>query len=117
VRAALLAAGGELDGPTVHDGGTMVVINGPRFSTRAESRWYTAMGWEVVNMTGAPEAALAAEAGVPYAAVALVTDRDAGDPDHPDGAAPVTMENVMATVRDNVAQVRRLIELALPHLP
>ena len=117
VRAALLAAGGELEGPTVHDGGTMVVINGPRFSTRAESRWHTSMGWDVVNMTGAPEAALAAEAGVPYAAVALVTDRDAGDSDHPDGAAPVTMDDVMATVRNNVVHVRRLIELALPHLP
>jgi len=117
VRGALLAAGDELGGPTVHDGGTMVVINGPRFSTRAESRWYTTMGWDVVNMTGAPEAVLTAEAGVPYAAVALVTDRDAGDPDRPDGAAPVTMEDVMATVRHNVAHVRRLIELALPHLP
>ena len=117
VRAALLTAGAELAGPTVHDGGTMVVINGPRFSTRAESRWYSAMGWDVVNMTGAPEAALAAEAGVPYASVALVTDRDAGDPDRPDGAAPVTMDDVMATVRDNVAHVRRMIEFALPHLP
>jgi 5'-methylthioadenosine phosphorylase len=75
------------------------------------------MGWDVVNMTGAPEAALAAEAAVPYAAVALVTDRDAGEPDSPEGAAPVTMGDVMETVRHNVASVRRLIELALPHLP
>lgn len=117
VRAALLAAGDELEGPTVHDGGTMVVINGPRFSTRAESRWHASMGWDVVNMTGAPEAALAAEAGIPYASVALVTDRDAGEPDHANGAAPVTMDDVMATVRHNVVHVRRLIELALPRLP
>jgi 5'-methylthioadenosine phosphorylase len=117
LRRALVAAGRELGGPTVHDGGTMVVINGPRFSTRAESRWYTAMGWDVVNMTGAPEAALAAEAGLPYAAVALVTDRDAGDPDAAEGAPAVTMEAVMATVQRNVVAVRRLIERALPHLP
>jgi purine nucleoside phosphorylase len=65
-------------------------------------------------MTGAPEAALAAEAGVPYASVGLVTDRDAGTLD---GAAPVTMDDVMATVRENVAHVRRLIEQALPRLP
>ena len=117
MRAVLVDAGRGLDGPTVHDGGTMVVINGPRFSTRAESQWHASMGWDVVNMTGAPEAALAAEAGMPYASVALVTDRDAGDPDAADGAAAVTMEDVMATVRRNVTHVRRLIELALPHLP
>jgi 5'-methylthioadenosine phosphorylase len=75
------------------------------------------MGWDVVNMTGAPEAVLAAEAGVRYAAVALVTDFDAGDPTAPQGAAPVTMDDVLATVRRNVANVRRLIESALPHLP
>lgn len=114
LRRVLVDAGRELDGPPVHDGGTMVVINGPRFSTRAESRWHAAMGWDVVNMTGAPEAPLAAEAGVPYASVGLVTDRDAGTLD---GAAPVTMDDVMATVRENVAHVRRLIEQALPRLP
>ena len=63
---------------TVHDGGTVVVIEGPRFSTRAESRWYAAQGWQVINMTQMPEAALAAELGVPYAAIALITDYDAG---------------------------------------
>lgn len=113
VRNALLAAGHQLGGPTIHDGGTMVVINGPRFSTRAESRWYSQMGWDVVNMTGAPEAALAAEAGVAYASIALVTDRDAGDPD---GHAPVTMDAVLATVRSNVEAVRELIRLAVPQL-
>ncbi len=118
VRRVLLEAGRELgresDGPTVHDGGTMVVIDGPRFSTRAESRWYAAMGWDVVNMTGAPEAALAAEAGIPYGSVALVTDRDVGEPD---GAPAVTMEAVMAAVDRNVANVKRLITLAAPALP
>ena len=117
VRSALLVAGDELDGPMVHDGGTMVVINGPQFSTRAESRWHTSMGWDVVNMTGAPEAALAAEASVPYATVALVTDRDAGDSGRADGVAPVTMDDVMAIVRNNVVHVQQLIELALPPLP
>jgi 5'-methylthioadenosine phosphorylase len=114
IRRVLLAAGRELDGPVVHDGGTMVVIDGPRFSTRAESRWYAAMGWTVVNMTGAPEAALAAEAGVPYGSVALVTDRDVGEPD---GEPAVTMEAVMAAVDRNVANVKRLIALAVPDLP
>ena len=96
-----------------HDGGTMVVINGPRFSTRAESLWFRSMGWRVVNMTGYPEAVLAAEAGIPYATVALVTDRDAAV----DGGEPVTMEAVFATMQRNVANVRELLIAALPHLP
>ncbi len=60
------------------DGGTMVVIEGPRFSTRAESRWFARQGWTLVNMTGHPEAVLARELKMCYAAVALVTDTDAG---------------------------------------
>ncbi|BDH55401.1 S-methyl-5'-thioadenosine phosphorylase [Tsukamurella sp. PLM1] len=60
------------------DAGTMVVIEGPRFSTRAESRWYAAQGWDLVNMTGLPEATLARELKLCYASIALVTDLDAG---------------------------------------
>jgi len=63
---------------TVVAGGTMVVVEGPRFSTRAESQHYAAQGWSLVNMTGQPEAALARELRMCYAAVALVTDVDAG---------------------------------------
>lgn len=63
---------------TAIDGGTMVVIEGPRFSTRAESKWYAAQGWSLVNMTGHPEAVLARELELCYAAIALVTDLDAG---------------------------------------
>lgn len=117
VRGALLDAAARLEGLTVHDGGTMVVINGPRFSTRAESHWFARMGWDVVNMTGYPEAALAAEAGVPCAAVALVTDHDAGVEGADDHAAPVTMEAVMAVVARNVDSVKRLIAAAAPALP
>ena len=73
----------------------VVVIQGPRFSTRAESRWFRADGLDVVNMTGYPEAVLAAEAGLPFAAVALVTDYDAGV----DGREPVTQEAVFARPR------------------
>jgi 5'-methylthioadenosine phosphorylase len=62
----------------VQQGGTMVVVEGPRFSTRAESRYYAAQGWSLVNMTGHPEAVLAREMQMCYAAIALVTDMDAG---------------------------------------
>ena len=71
------------------------------------------MGWHVVNMTGYPEVLLAAEAGVPYASVALVTDHDAGV----DGHEPVTMDAVFAMLRTNVANVQRLIAAAVPELP
>ncbi|KHL17762.1 5'-methylthioadenosine phosphorylase [Mumia flava] len=60
------------------DGGTLVVIDGPRFSTRAESRWYSGNGWSVIGMTGHPEAILARELALCYATVCLVTDLDAG---------------------------------------
>lgn len=64
--------------PGVVDGGTMVVIQGPRFSTRAESKWFASQGFSLVNMTGYPEAVLARELEMCYAAIALVTDLDAG---------------------------------------
>jgi 5'-methylthioadenosine phosphorylase len=112
LRAALVSAATER-GVRVHDGGTMVVINGPRFSTRAESRWFRSMGWHVVNMTGYPEAVLAAEAGIPYATVALVTDYDAGV----DGHEPVTMDEVFAVMRRNVATVRDVLAETIATLP
>ncbi len=111
LRHVLIDAG-RMTGVNIHDGGTMVVINGPRFSTKAESLWFRSMGWHVVNMTGYPEAVLAAELGVPYATIALVTDYDAGV----DGHAPVTMEAVFAVMHRNVARVRELLITAIPQL-
>jgi 5'-methylthioadenosine phosphorylase len=108
LRSALVGAARSL-GIEVHDNGTMVVINGPRFSTRAESRWFSQMGWHVVNMTGYPEAVLAAELGIRYASVALVTDYDAGT----DSRSAVTMDEVFAVMRANVARVRELILTSL----
>lgn len=113
---AHLAAVARRQGLTVHEGGTVVVISGPRFSTRAESRWHAAMGWDVVNMTQAPEAALAAEAGLPFVGIALVTDYDAGLEGVP-GVAAVTMEDVMAVLDANVDNMRRLLVEAIPTLP
>lgn len=88
------------------DGGAMVVIEGPRFSTRAESRWYAAQDWAVVNMTGHPEAVLAREMALCYATVALVTDHDAGV----DSASAVSMESVFevfSTHTDTLKDVLR----------
>jgi 5'-methylthioadenosine phosphorylase len=115
VRATLVAAARDL-GLAVHDGGTMVVVQGPRFSTRAESRWFGSNGWEVINMTGYPEAVLAAELAIPYAAVALITDYDAGLEDVA-GVEPVTQEMVFAFFEGNIERVRALLFEAIPHLP
>jgi len=76
-RATTLKAA-QQHGIAAVDGGTMVVVEGPRFSTRAESRAYAAMGGTIINMTGHPEAVLARELALCYSAIALVTDLDAG---------------------------------------
>jgi 5'-methylthioadenosine phosphorylase len=109
LRSTLVRAA-RTTGQAVHDGGTMVVINGPRFSTRAESTWFRKMGWTVVNMTGYPEAVLAAEAGIPYASIALVTDYDAGV----DGHEPVTMDAVMRVMNSNIERLRGVLGAAIP---
>ncbi|WP_419924882.1 S-methyl-5'-thioadenosine phosphorylase [Candidatus Poriferisocius sp.] len=107
LRGALLAAA-RAEGMTAHDGGTMTVISGPRFSTRAESRWFRDSGWDVVGMTQYPEAALAAELGICYATAALVTDYDAGLEDDPD-IKPVTQHDVFAFFAQNVDRMRAVL--------
>ena len=87
------------------DGGTMVVIEGPRFSTRAESRWYATLGGTIVNMTGHPEAVLARELGLCYTAIALVTDLDAGV----EGDHGVTQEEVFRVFGENTERLRGLL--------
>jgi 5'-methylthioadenosine phosphorylase len=93
----------------ITEAGTMVVINGPRFSTRAESRGYAAMGGSVINMTGAPEAALARELAMCYATIALVTDLDAGV----EGDHGVTQDEVFHVFAQNTAKMRSLLLAAI----
>lgn len=100
----------------VHDGGTIVVIQGPRFSTRAESRWFTAMGWEVVNMTAYPEAHLARELELCYANVALITDYDVGL-EGIEGVTPVSAEEVGRVFARNNARLRELLAWVIPRIP
>ena len=111
-------------GISVHPTGTVIVIQGPRFSTRAESRWYRSQGFEVINMTQYPEAYLARELGICYAAIALITDYDTGvegpggmggvPPTTAAGAArervePVTQAEVFAFFKSNLDRVRSLL--------
>jgi 5'-methylthioadenosine phosphorylase len=100
-------------GIRMHERGTVVVIAGPRFSTRAESRWFRSAGWHVVNMTQYPEAYLARELGMHYAGVALVTDYDTGAGVE---MPPVTQEQVFACFEANLHHVRALLGELLPRL-
>ena len=96
----------------MRDGGTVVVIQGPRFSTRAESAWFSTMGWDVVNMTAYPEAHLARELELCYANVSMVTDHDAGVA----GAEPVSGDEVMRVFHDNLARLRELLFAVIPKI-
>jgi 5'-methylthioadenosine phosphorylase len=112
LRTTLLkSAESHADGAV--DGGAMVVIEGPRFSTRAESQWYAAQGWSLVNMTGLPEAALAREMGLCYAAIALVTDLDAGV----SAEESVSQEAVFAMFAANIERLKGLIGAAVGSAP
>ena len=95
--------------PGVVDGGTMVVIEGPRFSTRAESQWFAAQGFSLVNMTGYPEAVLARELEICYAAIALVTDLDAGV----GAGAGVKAVDVFAEFAKNIEPFKKLVREAI----
>ena len=106
---------GERVGVRMHAQGTVVVIPGPRFSTRAESRWFRSQGWDVVNMTQYPEAYLARELGMHYAGIALVTDYDTGVEDDAH-VQPVSQEQVFAFFEENLHRVRALLDELLPGL-
>ena len=116
VLRELAVGAGRERGVTVHDGGTVVVIQGPRFSTRAESRWYSAMGWEVINMTQYPEAILARELELCYVNISLITDYDVGLEGMPD-VAPVSVAEVERFFASNNERVRELILGLIPRLP
>jgi 5'-methylthioadenosine phosphorylase len=93
--------------------GTLVVIQGPRFSTRAESQWYAAQGWTLVGMTGYPEAVLARELALCYTTLALVTDTDAGV----DEGEGVTHAEVLEVFAANAVRLRQLVEKVIEGMP
>jgi len=99
-----------------HERGTVVVIQGPRFSTRSESAWYTQMGWEVVNMTQYPEVVLARELQMCYVNISLITDYDAGCVGLP-GIEPVTADEVIKVLQANNERVRSVILEMIERMP
>ena len=98
-------------GATAHDGGTVVVIEGPRFSTRAESAFFAGQGWEVINMTQAPEVQLCRELGMCYVNISVVTDYDVGViGDIP----PVTHEEVLRQFGASVDTLKSAVRVMIP---
>ncbi len=113
LRRLVVDAAAEL-GVKARDGGTVVVVQGPRFSTRAESAWFQTAGWDVVNMTLYPEAHLARELELCYAAVAMVTDYDVGVRE---GQRAVSGEEAVGVFEANLARLRELLFAVIPRIP
>lgn len=107
LRKTAIEAGKALGIP-IHEHGTVVVIQGPRFSTVAESRWFSRMGWEVINMTQYPECYLARELGICYVNIALITDFDAGLEGR-DDIPPVTQEAVFKVFNENNEKLKGML--------
>ncbi len=112
MRPIAVEAARKLNIP-VKDKGTVVVIEGPRFSTRAESRFYAAQGWEVINMTQSPEAFLCLEAGMCYCNISLITDYDVGL----EGMTPVSHAEVLRVFNENNEKLKSLIHELVENLP
>ncbi|MGH2819372.1 MAG: S-methyl-5'-thioadenosine phosphorylase, partial [Actinomycetota bacterium] len=101
-------------GIDVHDRGTVVTIQGPRFSTRAESRWFQDAGWEVINMTQYPEAYLCRELEMCYVNLSLITDYDVGLAGQTE---PVSHEEVVRVFTENNEKLRALLFALVPEIP
>lgn len=113
MRKVAIASANML-GIKAHPTGTILVINGPRFSTKAESKFYTAQGWEVINMTQYPEAYLAKEAELCVTNIALITDYDAGLVGDVD---PVSHSEVIKVFNENNDKLRKLLFAMIEQLP
>ena len=113
---ALAARVAELRSLRFRPNGTVVVVQGPRFSTRAESRWYGRMGWDIVGMTQYPEVILARELEMCYLNLSLVTDYDAGVEGAPEVEA-VQAQDVVRVLAANIERVRDLLAFLIPMIP
>jgi len=113
----LCVAGGSKVGLRTHRRGTVAVIQGPRFSTRAESRWFVRQGWSLVNMTQYPECYLAREFGLCYATMAMVTDYDVGVGRRIRFGADASVRPVLDVFHRNISVLKGLLAATVPHLP
>ena len=113
---SVAAEAAEALGVRYHRAGTVVVIQGPRFSTKAESRFFSRQGWDVINMTQYPEVALARELEMCYLNISLVTDYDAGL-EGQKGVEPVSHEEVIRVFNQNLEKLRALIAEVVKRMP
>lgn len=113
LRKILVEAAASVEGVTSHDGGTYVCIEGPQFSTRAESNLFRSWGVSVIGMTNLPEARLAMEAEIDYATIALSTDYDCWHTEHD----AVTVDAVIETLKKNVANAKKILRAAILAIP
>jgi 5'-methylthioadenosine phosphorylase len=102
------------NGITCHDGGTVVVIQGPRFSTKSESNWFHDQGWEVINMTQYPEAYLSHEMGMAVVNISLITDYDSGV--HA-GAEAVNAHDVLSVFKENSEKIKKVVLDMISKMP
>lgn len=111
LREKLITAGREL-GLTIHSHGCIITIEGPRFSTRAESRMFRIWGGDMINMSTAPECILANELGIPYASIAMATDYDSWKDDE----TPVSWEEILKVFGQNVHNVINILQKVIPQV-
>jgi 5'-methylthioadenosine phosphorylase len=113
VLSQILFESAKKVGASVHKGGTYVVMEGPAFSTRAESRLYRSWGADIIGMTALPEAKLAREAEICYAIIGCITDYDSWW----QHVEPVTVDVILDTMRRNIDSARKIIKLAVNSIP
>lgn len=111
--SSIMTASARAAGATVHEGGTYVCMEGPQFSTKAESNFYRAHGWDIIGMTNLQEAKLAREAEICYSTLALVTDYDCWHPDHDS----VTVDLIVANLLQNAKTAQQVLAAAVAQLP
>ncbi len=111
--SGIMTASAREAGATVHEGGTYVCMEGPQFSTKAESNFYRAQGWDIIGMTNLQEAKLAREAEICYSTLALVTDYDCWHPDHDS----VTVDLIVANLLQNAKTAQQVLAAAVARLP
>lgn len=113
ILSQLILEGARDVGATVHEGGTYICMEGPAFSTQAESNVYRHLGFDIIGMTAAPEAKLAREAEICYGVLACSTDYDCWHPDHDAVTAEMIFENLSA----NVEAAKRIVKGVIPRIP
>ena len=116
VLRKIIAECAEELGIVCHKKGTVVVIQGPRFSTKSESRWFSNQGWEVISMTQYPECYLARELEICYVNISLITDYDVGLEDQPE-IKPVTTKEIIKIFNQNNEKLKNLLFKAIPMIP